>query len=131
MSEHRFEVRQEKDDVPGRTLVRVGLLALGISILAVVASTVLLGPRDKLGGGPAERVAQQGSVAPPTLGLIEQTLIEHEARGLEERRVEEARLHAYGWVDRGRGIAHIPIERAMAITVEENRPAPGEDGGVQ
>jgi hypothetical protein len=131
MSEHRFEVRQDKDEIPGRTLVRVGLLALGISVLAVVASTALLGPREKLGGGPAERVAQHGSVAPPTIGLVEQTLIENEARGFEERRAEEARLHAYGWVDRGRGIAHIPIERAMAITVAENRPDPGQDGGVR
>jgi hypothetical protein len=131
MSEHHFEVHQEKDEVPGRTLVRVGLLALGVSILAVVVSTVLLGPQDKLGGGPAERVAQHGNVAPPTIGLVEQTLIEHEARGLEERRVEEARLHAYGWVDRGRGIAHIPIERAMAITVAENRTDAGGEGGAR
>jgi hypothetical protein len=131
MSEHHFEVRQEKDEVRGPTLVRLGILAISVSILAVVASTALLGPEGKLGGGPAERVAQHGDVAPPTIGLVEQTLIEHEERGLEERRAEEARLHAYGWVDRGRGIAHIPIERAMAVTVEENRTGASEDGGAR
>jgi hypothetical protein len=26
---------------------------------------------------------------------------------------EEARLDGYGWVDRSRGVAHIPIEEAM------------------
>ena len=133
MSEHRFEVRQEEDVVPGRTLVRVGVSAVVISVLAVVVSTALLGRsgQAKLGGGPAQRVEKYGNVAPPAIGLVEQTLIEHEERGLEERRAEEARLHAYGWVDRGRGIAHIPIERAMAVTVEENRTGASEDGGAR
>jgi hypothetical protein len=133
MSEHRFEVRQEEDVVPGRTLVRVGVSAVVISVLAVVVSTALLGRsgQAKLGGGPAQRVEKYGNVAPPAIGLVEQTLIEHEERGLVQRRVEEARLGEYGWVDRGRGIAHIPIERAMAKVVNENRADGGEDGGAR
>jgi hypothetical protein len=133
MTVHRFEVRQEEDVVRGRTLVRVGILSLVVSVIAVLVSTAILG-RDgqaALGGGPAERVAKYGEVAPATIGLVEQTLIEHEERGLEQRRVEEARLEAYGWVDRGRGTAHIPIERAMALIVSENRPDGGGEGGTR
>jgi hypothetical protein len=131
MSEHRFEVRQEEDTVPGRLLTGIALCALVISVLAVVASTALLDASStgKLGGGPAERVEKYGEVAPPTIGLIEQTLIEHEDRGLSQRRGEEARLHAYGWVDRPRGVAHIPIERAMALVVDENGADAGPEGG--
>ena len=70
-----------------------------------------------------------GQVAPEAIGLIEQTLIEHEERGLSQRRGEEARLHAYGWVDRQRGVAHIPIERAMAWVVEDNRADAAKGGG--
>jgi hypothetical protein len=131
MSEHRFEVHQEEDKVPRRALIGVALVALIISSLAVGVSTAILG-RDgqaALGGGPAERVAKHGNVAPPTIGLIEQTLIEHEERGLELRRVQEIRLHQYGWVDRGRGIAHVPIEHAMAEVVKENQAERGADGG--
>lgn len=29
------------------------------------------------------------------------------------RAEEEARLHSYGWVDRSKGIVHIPIDQAM------------------
>jgi hypothetical protein len=133
MSEHHFDVRQEEDVVRGRTLVRVSLLALAVSVLAVLVSTAILG-RDgqaALGGGPAERVAKHGMVAPPTIGLVEQTLIEHEERGLAERRAEEARLEVYGWVDRRQGIAHIPIEEAMALIVSENRPDGGPEGGAR
>jgi hypothetical protein len=133
MSEHHFEVRQEEDTVPGRALVWVGLSAILVAVLAVVVSTALLGRsgQAKLGGGPAGRVEEHGDVAPPAIGLIEQTLIEHEERGLLQRRVEEARLGSYGWVDRGRGVAHIPIERAMALFVAENRADAGEQGGAR
>jgi hypothetical protein len=132
MSEHHFEVRQEEDVVRERTLVRVSLIALAVSVVAVLVSTAILG-RDgqaALGGGPAERVAKHGNVAPPTIGLVEQTLIEHEERGLAQRRAEEARLEAYGWVDRRQGIAHIPIEEAMALIVSENRADGGPEGGA-
>ena len=30
-------------------------------------------------------------------------------------------LTSYGWVDQQRGVVHIPIERAMALVVEESR----------
>jgi hypothetical protein len=130
MSEHRFEVRQEEDNVPGRTLVRVGLSAVVISVAAVVGSTALLGRagQAKLGGGPAERVAKHGYTAPPTIGLLEQTLIEHEERGVQQREREEGRLREYGWVDRARGVVHIPIDRAMAVIVDENRADAGTQG---
>jgi hypothetical protein len=48
---------------------------------------------------------------------------------LQNLRVEEARvLGGYGWVDREKGIVHIPVERAMDLLVEEarrNLPAGG------
>jgi len=33
-----------------------------------------------------------------------------------------ARLESYGWVDRQQGIAHIPIERAMALQAQRGWP---------
>jgi hypothetical protein len=130
MSERRFEVRQEEDNVPARRLIRVGLAAVVVSVAAVIGSTALLGRagQAKLGGGPAERVAKHGDTAPATIGLVEQTLIEHEERGVEQREREEARLREYGWVDRAHGVVHIPIDRAMAMIVDENRADAGAQG---
>jgi hypothetical protein len=129
MSEHRFEVRQEEDAVAERTITRVALIALVISVVAVLVSTALLGRagQARLGGGPAERVEKHGYVAPQNIGLIEQTLIEHEEEGLYRRALQERRLESYGWVDRARGVAHIPIKRAMALMVEEDQ-AEGDAG---
>lgn len=35
------------------------------------------------------------------------------------RRKEEKRLHSYYWVDKQKGVVHIPIEQAMKEAVEE------------
>jgi hypothetical protein len=35
------------------------------------------------------------------------------------RAAENAQLHDYGWVDRGAGVVHIPIERAMDLVARE------------
>ncbi len=36
---------------------------------------------------------------------------------------EEATLSSYGWIDKTRGIVHIPINRAMDLVVSQNLPA--------
>ena len=38
------------------------------------------------------------------------------------RAQEEKRLNSYGWVDRGKGIAHIPIAQAMQDVVARGIP---------
>lgn len=32
-------------------------------------------------------------------------------------------LHAYGWIDKANGVVHIPIERAMELTLQRGLPA--------
>ncbi len=41
---------------------------------------------------------------------------------------QENQLNSYGWVDEKTGVAHIPIERAMELTVQRGLPvyAPGK-----
>jgi hypothetical protein len=43
------------------------------------------------------------------------------------KREDLGRLAEYGWIDRAAGIAHIPIERAIAILAERGLPAAGRD----
>ena len=38
------------------------------------------------------------------------------------REVERVSLESYGWKDKNLGIAHIPIERAMELTLERGLP---------
>jgi hypothetical protein len=50
----------------------------------------------------------------------------------ELRAAEEAVLHSYGWIDPAGGVVHIPIERAMELTLQQGLPtraqAPAEAG---
>ncbi len=39
---------------------------------------------------------------------------------------EAERLASYGWIDKGAGIARIPIDRAMELTLERKLPARAE-----
>jgi len=38
------------------------------------------------------------------------------------RREEEKRLTGYGWIDRSRGTVHMPIDRAVELTVKRGLP---------
>ncbi len=49
-------------------------------------------------------------------------LIADERPGVRERAASERALSSWGWVDREKGIVRIPIERAMEIVAEEDRP---------
>ncbi|MGB8011353.1 MAG: hypothetical protein WCF68_07055 [Terriglobales bacterium] len=44
---------------------------------------------------------------------------------------QETRLHTYGWVDEKDGVAHIPIERAMALIVERGLPVYPQSGAAE
>ena len=47
------------------------------------------------------------------------------------RAAEDKQLHNYGWVDKQKGIAHIPIDRAKALTAAQlslGTPAPSPAG---
>jgi hypothetical protein len=37
------------------------------------------------------------------------------------RKEKDARLHSFGWVDRARGVAHIPIEDAMDLLAAQQQ----------
>jgi hypothetical protein len=44
------------------------------------------------------------------------------------RKGEAAKLESYGWVDKEGGIARIPIDRAMELTIQRGLPARSEGG---
>ena len=45
---------------------------------------------------------------------------------LQQTRIrEEAQLNSYGWIDRGKGLAHIPIARAMELLSAHGLPDVG------
>ena len=106
------------DRLPGRRLALVGAAGVAtiLAFAAVSTAMVLIRP------SPPRRDGQ----APSAIGMVEQTPIEVQDRGLAVERRERAALDVAGWVDVDAGIAQIPIDQAMARVVAAYR-----DGGAR
>ncbi len=115
------ETRPVMDDrLPGGKLAFIAAVTLMVILLGAAVSTamVLVRPSPPRGGGQA----------PSAIGMVEQTPIEVQDRGLAVARRERAALGARGWADADAGVAQIPIDEAMARTVATYA---GSDGGAR
>lgn len=99
----------EPTDVPGRGIGWFAVSFVGLSVVLVVAVTIFgtavwdLGPERPMETAPGREVPGPNLQADPAAEL--------EAYRAEARE----RLESFGWVDRERGIAHIPIGEAMRL----------------
>jgi hypothetical protein len=105
--------------------VAAALLVLGVAASIAVSAWWYHGRYgDATGAMPAprQRYFTNGPAAEPD---IRRDWREVDAAARE-------RLGTYGWVDRGAGVAHIPIERAMTLVAHGVKPAaaPAEPGQV-
>jgi hypothetical protein len=87
--------------------IAIGIIALAAIPAAVVWITTRMVPAP---GAPLSAFPE-GSF--PAQGL---TLGEY-------RREMEARLHGLGWIDRDKGVAHVPIELGMQLMLAHKLPA--------
>lgn len=111
-SEPRNEdTRSESTDAP---LWGIGLLAgIAVSLIALAAGGLLL----------VFPHAVQDQPKALTTPMPAPTLQTDPAADMRAYRAEaERRLHSYGWVDRDRGIARVPIEDAMRHVAERGIP---------
>lgn len=116
------EVVHEESDVNVRAILGFGA---GLLVLAVVVHLFLwwlLGAYNR----QAER--SQAHIYPLAAGQQEQAppgprLQDNPQKDMRDLRAkQEALLKGYAWVNRGSGIARIPIEEAMRILVERGLP---------
>lgn len=97
-----------------RSDVKLGAIAIVVLIIftfLVIAPLVLRGAYlDAVSG-----VDRKLTINPPAPQL--QTDPQEDLRKF--RAEEEARLNSYGWVDRSKGIVHIPIDQAMKDVIRK------------
>ena len=114
------QVSGAEDDVNTKMIITVGVISLVVFALSAWVAHVIL-RRD-------EAELKQRGVAPQVTGLTRQHEIgivdlvpfDADAR-LERWRAEKTKqLGSYGWVDRRKGIIHIPVEEAMKELVRQN-----------
>lgn len=106
----------EPEGVHTRTLLVVGIAALALFTLAVVAQWLLL------------RVWGQPFVVPEALGqreigMVDQVPFEENTQAASLRERQRQRLTTYGWVDREAGLIHLPVEEAARQLLAEEEGA--------
>jgi hypothetical protein len=123
MSEPRDNpaVVHEESDVNVRAILATGAGLLVIGAIIHLGLALLMGAFTRT----AERTprafpltAEEQPAQPPEPRL--QTNPRQDLRALRAR--EDNMLHSYGWIDRNAGVAHIPIEDAMKLTVQRGLP---------
>ena len=118
---HHAKFPQEEDVVPiGKTsgvLIILCVLIVGCCIWAFLLQRH---EQKKIGNwGHPDPKERQGQIVGRKTG-VDQTLFQ-EKTSFSQRFLEpqKQQLRSYGWVDREKGTAHIPIDVAMKRVVEE------------
>jgi len=115
--------RAEEDRIASRTIALVGAGGLVLFLAAALATMAFLSTRNQ---------RHEWRPLPPELGRSKIGLVEQDPffegvplRGDRDRAARQARLDGWGWVDRARGLAHIPIAEAMSLVAAGVRPPGG------
>jgi hypothetical protein len=114
------ELHQEEDRVPASKV----LLALFVTL---VLSAVLVAWAVQAVDARQAELRPSGALLDRWLGPRHEVAgvredVFGEQRGPSLERQQRAVLDGYGWVDRDRGIVHIPIQRAIDLVVAGRRP---------
>jgi hypothetical protein len=112
----------EPSDMSVRAIALI-LLVFAIIATAAMALITWLDPalmRQALRKEPAPSAIETQAIAPPPIQLQAQPLADIAALHAHE----DAILDHYGWVDKTRGIARIPIGEAMKLAIGQSLDAP-------
>jgi hypothetical protein len=116
--EARDQLHPPERDENVRVIVLLACALIGVVAIVLFVLWPVARIAERKMEAPSEDAFVSGSG--PALTISSQ----EELRSL--RAEEQKRLESYGWVDRSRGIVHVPIERAMQLLVERGS-AVGED----
>jgi hypothetical protein len=110
----------EDKNLPYRKIVGVGVGSVIVFALSIVWSTTILRASEKemhpAGPPPVPPGVNQYEV-----GIVNQRMFSLDQRAAQKRLQQMDRLNRYGWIDRQAGVAHIPIDVAMEMMVQEQK----------
>jgi hypothetical protein len=113
----------EKTDAHAGATYRAGFYILGVMFLTALVLVPMyrfLGRREKAEQAPAATVLKADPNAAPSAFP---KLVTSEPAVLAEFRAQEnAFLTSYGWVEKDKGIARMPIDEAMKIVAKRGLP---------
>ncbi len=121
-------------DVPvEKTWIHAVLLYASIAVTMVLAWLVMTVFDRAQVGKPQSATAVRSSTPPEPYPLLQSNKTA-KTDIIDLRKAEQIKTDTAGWVDQGKGIAHIPVEDAKHLVLEDlNRPVspPPAVGGAQ
>jgi hypothetical protein len=100
------------DQIDFKKVIAVGVVSLIVFALGTFWAVTIL-HRETARAHSVTGVSHAPMIGQPEIGIVDQVLFTGDHRLADWRAERAARLNGYGWVDRSKGIAHIPIDKAM------------------
>jgi len=114
---------KSEDEIAYGKVIAVGVASLAIFALSTVWAAALLSHETKKNQETSGLAYHPPRVIEEEVGIVDQVPFAADTRLARWKAEHAARLNGYGWVDRSKGIAHIPIERAMEAVAGGASPA--------
>jgi hypothetical protein len=117
---------QSEDQIDFKKVLAVGLGSLVLFAACTVWAVIIL--RNETSRLENERGlgAKGASIGKEEIGIVDQVHFDSDDRLPRWQKERSDHLGSYGWVDRARGIVHIPIENAMEEVAAGRAPVPGK-----
>jgi hypothetical protein len=112
--------KPEEENLPIGRILGIAGGALLLFVICIVWSQRILAHQTDValpGGAPP----LPRSIGKEEIGIVDQSLFELEGRAEALKKQKRQHLGSYGWVDREKGIIHIPIDQAMEQVVAEQK----------
>jgi hypothetical protein len=115
---------QEPESFNGRKVVATGIITLVIFTLASIWAMHIWRTEERLNAPAGFSVPK--AMGRDEIGIVDQVPFDqvNAPAVLRARKLE--RLRSYGWVDRRRGVVHIPVERAYDLVQLELQKGRGK-----
>lgn len=112
------DVVEEQQKMNWKVIIGVGVGSVVIFAIATVWSTHILNSTkaEMQPAGPPPIPRQVNSYE---IGIVNQRVFALDQRAAQKRLQQMERLESYGWVDRQAGMAHIPIDEAMKMYLQQ------------
>jgi len=113
------------DEMNLKKIIAVGIVSLVVFAVGILSAYFLMqGQRAQIRKDGAEKA--RAELGKAEIGIVDQVMFTADNRletwGAEHKK----RLESYGWIDKAKGIAHIPIEQAMAKVIASPPDIAGE-----
>ncbi len=118
------------DQIDFKKVIAIGLISLVVFALGTFWAVTIL-HRETARAHAATGVSRPPMLGQSEIGIVDQVLFTGDHRLADWRAERAARLNGYGWVDRSKGIVHIPIEKAIDEVIAGALPEGAPKGATK